>query len=181
MQMNNILSFFLRGFHHIYPHVYGFILSLNAVLVVLFQFWMTRKRSGYPPLLVIMVVNTFYSIGFGMCSFVSSLELFLLAMGIITAGEMINTTVCQSLMVTIAPEEMQERYIAVFGLRWRIAMAIGPLADVWVIDNTDPNWVWCVGGIICIVAALGYLMLHARIGERFKNLIQQKDQVQIVE
>ena len=170
IQMTTTLSVFLRDIHGIPPQGYGYILSLNAIMVVIFQFWVTRKISNFQPLMLLFVSNLIYAVGFGMYGFVNTFPLFLLAMVIITIAEMINSPITQSMVAHFAPENMRGRYMAVFGLSWGIPSAIGPLAAGWIMDNYNPNWVWYLGGIICIIAGLGYWGLHQRIGTRFKTL-----------
>ena len=174
IQMHTTLPVYLRDFYNVSPQGYGYILSLNAAMVVLFQFWITKKTSSYPPLLLMIAGNIFYAAGLGLYGFVSSYSLFLLAMVIITTGEMINAPVMQALIVKIAPEDMRGRYMAVFGLHWGIASAFGPLAAGLVMDNFNPNWVWYACGIVCSIAAFGYLLLHRRVGGQFNTLLGKK-------
>ena len=83
---------------------------------------------------------------------------------------MINSPITQSMFAHFTPENMHGRYMAVFGLSCGIPSVIGALAAGWIMDNYNPNWVWNLGGIICIIARLGYCGLHQRIGTRFKTL-----------
>lgn len=49
MQMNSTLSVYLRDVHSVSTQGYGYILSLNAGMVVLFQFWVTRRTHNRAP------------------------------------------------------------------------------------------------------------------------------------
>ena len=53
-----------------------------------------------------------------MYGFVSLFLLFLLAMVIITIGEMFVSPIGQAIVARMAPEEMRGRYMAVFGFSW---------------------------------------------------------------
>jgi len=169
MQMNSTLSVFLRDVHAIPAQYYGYLLSINAAMVVLFQFSVTRRVKRFHPLLVMMAGNLFYAVGFGMFGFTSVYWQFMLAMVILTIGEMVNAPIMQTLVASIAPEDMRGRYIAVFHTGWGIASAIGPWAAGVVLDNYNPNWIWFAGGIICSVVALGYLVLKGRVGQRLNT------------
>jgi len=170
MQMNSTLSVFLRDFHGTSPQGFGYILSLNAAMVVLFQFWVTRKVKKHHQLSVMIVGNLLYAVGFAMYGFTNMYWGFLTAMVIITIGEMIIAPIVQTMVANLAPEDMRGRYMAAYHLGWGIASAVGPLAAGIVIDNYNPNWVWYAGGIICSTVALGYLILKNRVGERFQPL-----------
>lgn len=169
MQMNSSLSVYLRDVHAITSQRYGYILTLNAIMVVLFQFWITRKISGYKPMLIMAAGNILYAIGFSMYGLVSSYTLFLLAMVIITIGEMISSPILQSLVADIAPSDMRGRYMAVFNLSFGTAMAIGPLAAGIIMDNYNPDWVWYIGGLICVFSALGYLLMQLLAGKKLEK------------
>jgi MFS family permease len=149
------------------PQAYGVLLSLDAAVVVLFQFWVTRKIRPYAPMLMMMVGTLFYLVGFTMYGFVASYALFIVAILLITIGEMVVMPVSQALVARFAPPDMRGRYMAVFGLSWTIPSAIGPWAAGLILDNYDPNWVWYAAGIISAVAAAGFYLLHLRAKDRF--------------
>jgi MFS family permease len=166
LQMNSTLSVFLNQVHGVSPQGFGYILSLNAGMVVLFQFWLTRKLSRFKPFIMMAVGTIFYAVGFGMYGFVSTYGLFLVAMVIITIGEMITAPVGQTLVASLAPEEMRGRYMAIFGLSWGIPWMFGPLAAGLIMDNLHPNGVWYAAILIAGVAAAGYLFLDGYSANR---------------
>ena len=143
------------------------MLSLDAATVVLLQFWVTRKIKPYPPMLMMMAGTLFYLVGFTMYGFVSAYALFIVAILLITVGEMIVMPVSQALVARLSPEDMRGRYMAFFGVVWTIPAAVGPWAAGIILDNYDPNWVWYAGGIICAVAAAGFYLLHLATRSRF--------------
>ncbi len=166
VQMNSTLSVYLRDLHGISPQGFGYILSLNAAMVVLFQFWVTRRISKYRAMGLMAFGSLFYALGFGMYGFVRSYPLFLAAMAIITIGEMLVTPTAQGLVARFAPENMRGRYMALYGLSWIFPNALGPLAAGIIMDNYNPNWVWYAGGLISMAVALGYLTINASAEQR---------------
>ncbi|MFQ5578904.1 MAG: MDR family MFS transporter, partial [Anaerolineae bacterium] len=87
MQMNTTLAVYLRDVHHTTEQGYGFIISLNAAMVVLFQFYITRRVAKYRPLTIMVAGSLLYAVGFGMYGVVSTSGLFMAAMVVITVGE----------------------------------------------------------------------------------------------
>ena len=160
MNMNTTLGVYLRDTHQVPESGYGFILSLNALMVVLFQFWTTRRIEKYPPMLMMALGTALYAVGFAMYGFVSLYVLFLLAMVIITIGEMIVSPVAQALVARLAPEDMRGRYMAVSGFSWGIPFALGPYLAGQIMDNADQRLLWYAAGIIGVMAVSGFLMLH---------------------
>jgi MFS family permease len=173
VQMNSTMPVYLRDMHGIPPSGWGFILSTNALMVVLFQFWITRRISDRPPFIMMAFGTVFYLIGFSMYGFVLGFWMFLLAMIILTVGEMVVTPVAQALVAKMSPEDMRGRYMAMFGFSWTIPFAIGPLLAGYVSDNFNPNWVWYASGILSFIAILAFLGLHMRVGGRFQKVAKQ--------
>ena len=167
-QMYSSLSVYLRDVHHVDPQFYGLVMSSSAVTVVLFQFSVTRIIRKYPPFLMMGAATFFYLIGFTMYGFVATIPLFVVAMVIITIGEMVGMPTSNVLAASFAPEEMRARYMAVFGLTWTVPSMIGPWAAGLIFDNFNPNYVWYIGGVLCVIAMFAFYVLHVRLGSREK-------------
>lgn len=176
VQMNSTLPVFLRDIHHQPPSTYGIILSINAGMVVVFQFWVTRKLSSVPPMLMMSIGTLLYLIGFGMYGFVAGFFMFALAMIILTIGEMIIIPVAQALVAQFAPEDMRGRYMAVYGIGWSIPFAVGPYLAGLVMEKIDPNWVWYGSIIVCFLAILGFLRIQWSSGKILKNPMLQQEE-----
>jgi MFS family permease len=174
MQMNSTLAVYLRDSHGVSEQRFGYILSLNALMVVVLQFPIARRISEYPPLIVMAVGTLLYAIGFGMYGFVSAYVLFLVAMVIITIGEMLVAPVSQSLAARLAPEDMRGRYMAVFGFSYTIPAAVGPLLAGLIMDNADPRWVWYAAGIVGLVAVGAFGLLEHQSGRAVSAEIDER-------
>jgi MFS family permease len=61
---------------------------------------------------------------------------------------------------------MRGRYMAVSGLVWSIPATVGPAAAGIIMDNYNPNLVWYIGGVICIISGIGYYALHLKLGSQ---------------
>ena len=108
----------------------------------------------------------FYMVGFSMFGFVTAYWLFASAIVIITIGEMVIMPTSQALAANFAPEEMRGRYMAVFGLTWMIPATLGPGSAGVILDNYNPNLLWYIGGLLCLVSAFAYYGLHLRLGSQ---------------
>jgi MFS family permease len=174
MQMNTTLAVYLRDTHGVPERGFGYILSLNAAMVVLLQFPITRRISKFRPMMVMVVGTLFYAVGFGLYGFVSAYFMFLFAMVIITIGEMLVSPVSQSIVARLAPEAMRGRYMAAYGFSWIIPSALGPLLAGLVMDNFDPRWVWYAAAIIGVAAAATYYSLEWRIQRSSYAVIEKR-------
>jgi len=175
-QMYGSLSVFLRDNHGITTQGYGFLLTSSAITVVLFQFWVMRIIKHRPPFLMMALGTVFYVIGFLMFGFVGAYVLFILAVVVITVGEMIIVPTSQALAANFAPADMRGRYMAIFGLSWAIPSTIGPGAAGYILDNFNPNLLWYIGGGLCALSVIGYYALHLKLGkqERFIQTAEEE-------
>jgi MFS family permease len=165
-QMNTTLPVYMRDSHGLEARYYGYILSLNASMVVTMQFWITRRISKYAPMIMMAIGTLFYVVGFGMIGFISAFSMFVVSMVIITIGEMFVTPVAQALVARLAPADMRGRYMAIFGFSFLLPFTTGPLLAGLVIDNLYPELVWYLAGLLGLVAAIGFAWLHLRVGDR---------------
>lgn len=165
-RINSTLAVFLHDVHGVPESGYGYLMSVNALLVVLFQFWVTSKVGKTKPMHLMALGNFLFVIGLMMYGLVSSYALFMAAIVIITIGEMLVAPVSEAITARFAPEQMRGRYMAFFALTWRLPAAIGPWAAGLVFDNYNPNWVWYLSGISCLVAIGIFLLLNQPVEHR---------------
>lgn len=160
MNMNSTLGVFLRDEHGLPELGYGALISINAIIVVVLQFWLTRRLEKYKPLIMMAIGTFLYAVGFAMYGFIDGFPLFTVAMVVITIGEMVVAPFQQSLVASFAPEDMRGRYMAVSGLTWGIAFAIGPYFAGLLLDSANPNLLWVMCGFIGLLATLGFITLN---------------------
>ena len=164
LQLHTTLSVYLRDVHQISERECGYVLSLNATMVVLFQFYVTRHVKGFQPFLLLAAGSALYGLGYALYGFVSSYTLFLAAMVVVTFGEMVFVPAAQALVARMSPEDMRGRYMAAYGYSWIIPGIVGPPLIGWIMDNMDPRWAWYAIGLLGVVATVGFILLHRRIG-----------------
>lgn len=172
MQMNTTLAVYLRDSHGVPAQGFGYLLSMNAAMVVLFQFAITRRIAKYKPLTIMAVGTLLYAVGFGMYGFVSTYTLFIVAMIVITIGEMLVAPNSQALVAKFSPDDMRGRYMAVFGISGAIPWGLGPLLAGLILDNADPRWLWYAAGVLGLVAAGCFAMLQRRVEQRTGQIDQ---------
>ena len=160
MNMNTTLGVYLRDQHGIPEAGYGSLISINAAMVVLFQFPITRRIEKNPPMLMMALGAFFIAAGLTLYGFVESFWLFAIAIAILTIGEMVTIPIANAVVASFAPEEMRGRYNFIYGNSWGISFAVGPYLAGIIMDNYDPNLLWYACGILGLIAVLGFLALH---------------------
>lgn len=160
MNMNSTLGVYLRDQHNLPELNYGVLLSINAVIVVALQFWVTRRLERFKPMLMMAAGSLLYAVGFAMYGFVTGFALFVTAMVVITIGEMVVAPFQQSIVASFAPEQMRGRYMAVSGLSWSIAFTVGPYFAGLILDSANPDMLWALCGLIGLLATIGFAVLN---------------------
>jgi MFS family permease len=160
MNMNTTLGVFLRDQYGVPEWGYGWLISINALMVVFLQFPITRRIEKYPPMLTMAVGAFFVGSGLLLYGFVNTFWLFIVAMAILTIGEMVAVPVAYALVANFSPEEMRGRYTFIYGMSWGASFAAGPWLAGQIMDNYDPNWLWYACGIIGMLSILGFIALH---------------------
>ncbi len=178
MQLNSTLSVFLWDVYEFPLEWFGVLLSMNALMVVLFQFGITKLISKYAPMKMMAFGTLLYMIGFGMYGFISETYLFFVAMAILTVGEMIVIPVSQATVARFAPEDKRGRYMAVYGFHWSIPILFGVSAASFVYVYIGPNWVWYISGILSVIAIIGFLLLQGVVNTRFSKEDEPLDEDQ---
>jgi MFS family permease len=160
MNMNTTLGVYLRDSQGISEAGYGALISLNAIMVVAFQFWITRKLERYPAMLMMAAGTLLFSFGFVMYGVFDNYTWFMIAMAIITVGEMVTVPIANAEVINFAPEDMRGRYGAVYGLAWGLPFMIGPYLAGLLMDNFNPDWLWYACGICGVLGTFSFLILH---------------------
>jgi MFS family permease len=172
MQLTTTLPVFLQNVHGVPEQGFGAILSLNATMVVLLQFLIIRRVERYRQLMVMAAGMVLYGFGFCLYSFVSGYAWFLVAVAVLTLGEMTAVPPSQAMASNLAPKDMRGRYMAIFAFTWMAGVILGPLVSGLIMDNADPRQVWYATGLVSLAAAVAFALLQRRVGRRVTSAME---------
>jgi MFS family permease len=160
-QMNTTFPVYLKENSGIGEAQYGQLMALNAIMVILLQFPITKITDRYRQMqMQMMALGAFlYALGFGAQGFVGTLPLFAVSVAIWTLGEMVIAPVSTVLVADMAPETLRGRYMGAFGLTWGIGYGLGPTLGGTVMDNLGGRYVWYTSLILGSMAAAAFLLL----------------------
>jgi MFS family permease len=157
-----LLGVYIKENYGIAENRFGFIIGVNAAMVVLLQYPVTRRVVRFPPLRPIALGALVYAaglLGFGLSA---SFAGFLLSMVIMTFGELLVVPTATALVANIAPAAMRARYMGVFSLSFRVGAGIGPVVGGVLSDQIAPAATWYGGMVFCLVAAAGFALMLRR-------------------
>jgi MFS family permease len=137
-----LLSVYVKTNYHIPEQQYGMIAGTNAIMVVLFQIWVTKLTRRYQPLKAMIVGAMFYGVGVGSIALGSSFWMFWISMVIMTIGELILVPTTTTYAANQAPSDMRGRYMSIYSLSTGTASGIGPVFGGFLNDNLGPRFIW---------------------------------------
>jgi MFS family permease len=137
--------------------VYGMLISLNGLLIVLFELPVASVTQHLRPRPVMALGLLLFGLGFGSVGIAGSVLLLALAVVIWTLGEIIFMPVAGAYVADVAPSHLRGRYQGAWGATFGIALVAGPALGTAVFSvSSAALWLSClVLGAIAAVLALG--------------------------
>ena len=148
--------------YNVPKQLYGFIPTTNAIMVVVFQLFVTKITKRFPPLPVAASGAFFYSIAVGGIAFMHDFWGFWICMVTMTIGELIIVPTSSTYVANLAPQDKRGRYMSLFALTWGVAAGVGPLFGGILNDIFGPSAIWLGGSIVGAIGMLFFLYLDKR-------------------
>lgn len=157
MQMTSTFSLEITR-HGLAPSNYGMLISLNGLLVILFELPLITVTQRFAPRSVIAFGYLLIGVGFALNGMSQSVLAFGVVVLVFTLGEMISFPVLNAYVADLAPEESRGRYMGAFGLSWAVALIGGPATGLFLFGKS-PVLLWTACGAMGIVASVIVLSL----------------------
>jgi MFS family permease len=138
---------------------YGLIVTVNALMVVFFQFAVTRLTERYSDSYVMAAGAFFTAAGAVAAGLANNVWLFLLAMIVLTIGELIWAPTSVAFVAKVAPIDMRGRYMGAYGVVGGIAWGIGPILSGYFYDNLAPVSIWYLAVLQGIAGTLAFTLI----------------------
>jgi MFS family permease len=168
-QMGTTFPVYIRKAYDVGPKEFGFMMSLNALMIVFLQYLVTRLTERRSQPLMMALGALLFAVGFGSVAVFTTYEWLFVSVATWTLGEMILTPVSTAFVADVASEEKRGRYMGVFGLAWALGYAIGPMLGGLFIDFRGGQYavdLWYATFIIGVIAGVGYVLLGRWKGRR---------------
>jgi MFS family permease len=158
-----------------YPaHVYGFVVSANGFLIAAFELtavdWLRRFRRLRVAALGVLLTGT----GLGIMGLVMHWAWFLLAMVLITAGEICTLPQQSAFLADWAPPEMRGRYLGMASASWGLGASVAPVLFLPLHARLSERVFWGILGLVVLPssALMRYLDRTADHPERLRGRSQ---------
>lgn len=157
-QMISTLSIFTVDMLGFSTAQFGLLLTLNGLIVIFFQYPMTLALRRLAKFRALMLGSLLYAFGYLSLGWITQFEWALVAMAVITGGEIIHAPISLSVIGELSPQDQRGQYMGLYGLSQTIGMAIGPLLGGVLIDAFpfNPELIWAPIALIAFIAVIGY-------------------------
>src|SRR5688572_369796 len=125
------------------PATYSLVISLNGVLVVLFELPLTVFTRRFPSRRMMALGFLLIGVGFASNGLIRTIPLLVLTTCLFTLGEMISLPVAGAYVADLAPEHQRGLYMGTYGLTWALAFVFGPWLGL-LLFSASPLGLWMV-------------------------------------
>ena len=141
------------------PRAYGFLVSINGIMIVFLQPWITRALAHRSRTSVLAISSLFIGVGFGMYGVVGSHLGYGLAIAVWTLAEIANLPTSSFVTADLAPPELRGRYQGVSGLSWGAASCVAPIMGGVFLEGPGARALWftCLGLMVLVAVGHGVL------------------------
>lgn len=143
----------------------GLIMSVNGILIALFEMVIVFKLEGRVPYLKLMMFGCLLlCVAYWMLNIPLG-NSFVLATAVIlmvTIAEITGMPFMNSYYIGRTTTSNRGRYAAIYTMAWSAAQVIGSLSGTQIAHSMGFSYLWWILGGICIVTALGFNYVRSR-------------------
>lgn len=138
------------------PATYGMLISLNGVMIVLFELGITAWTQRMPAQPLIALGYGLTALGFALTGLANGIPMLVVTVVIWTIGEMVYAPVTGAFVTGLAPERYRGRYMGIWHSTWSAGMVLGPTMGMWIYERSQlALWVTTLAvGVVSVAFAL---------------------------
>jgi MFS family permease len=126
------------------PATYGALLSINGVMIVLFELALTSWTQRKPMRPLIAIGYALAGVGVALTGVAHSVPALAATVVVWTLGEMIYAPVTATYVTSLAPERYRGRYMGLWHSTWSSGMLIGPTLGSMIYQRSSAAlWITC--------------------------------------
>lgn len=144
---------------------YGIAMSINGLLIVVFQPLTLGRLSRLDPSRVLATGFAVIGAGFALTASVSSALGYTVTVAVWTVGEIVAAGMASTIVASLAPAHLRGRYAGLYGSAWSAGSLLAPLIGTRLLA-VDPHLLWLTTGTLGLLAALGQLALAPAVRRR---------------
>jgi MFS family permease len=150
-QMGSSFALHVKGLG--FPsRAYGVLISMNGMLIVAFELFLTQWTRRFPPRPMIALGYLLAGAGFALTGIARTLPALAATVVIWTLGEIVSSPVATAYAVQLAPVQYRGRYLGLVMMMWSLGMVIGPPVGTFVFER-NPAALWVACGVLGVIGA----------------------------
>ena len=157
-QHEGALPLFIIQRLHLSPAFYGFLFTINTLLIVAMEVPLNTATSHWANRSTMIIAAMLFAVGFGALAFVTTALGVLITVVIWTFGEMLLFPSMSAHMGDIAPAERRGAYMGAYSMALSTAFAIGPWLGSAIFSRYGSFTVWAamffVGSLSAVLLSL---------------------------
>lgn len=157
-----LLTAYMKESYGIPERYSGFVMAVNALMVILFQYAVTRASRRHPPLRAMVAGALLYAAGIGGMALSRAFPHFAASMAVMTLGELVLIPTSTTFTANLAPARLRGRYMSFYNLGWGISHGFGPVVGGVLNDSIAPVATWWGGMAWALVGAAMFVLIRRR-------------------
>jgi predicted MFS family arabinose efflux permease len=164
LQFGSTYPLFLRDHFGMSKPLIGLMFAVNTSIIVVVEMVVLQSLKHWPLLRTIGAGSFLACVGFGILPFGSSVGYAVLAMAIVTAGEMLSFSLSAAFVANRSAPRAESLYLGWYTATHSLAWVVGPAIGAALYEvNPNATWYWCLGMAVLILG--GYQLLAAHSGD----------------
>ncbi|MGB2993097.1 MAG: MFS transporter [Paenisporosarcina sp.] len=151
------------------------LVALNAILVIILQVPLSLLSERWPVLRVMILGSVFFAVGFVSFGFATTAIGMMIAMAIVTIGEIFIFPSTSVFIDQIAPEDRKGTYFGAGQFR-SIGNFTGPILGGWLLQDYGGNFLFSVISVIILFSIFFFYLGNLQILEKQKTQHLQEAQ-----
>ncbi|HLB27606.1 MAG TPA: MFS transporter [Dehalococcoidales bacterium] len=143
---------------------YGLLLSISSVMVIIFQFAVSKRIQAGNMRRVLVLACLIYAAGFLSFGWVRAFAPAIITVIIIVTAEMLFMPTALSIVGRISRPEDRGKSMGIYGLCQGLGFSLGPLLGGFLLDKypASPLYVWGPISLCPLIAAIGFALWRAK-------------------
>ena len=153
---------YLKEFYALQEYQIGLMFSVNTIIIVVFEMLLLEKVRKFSLLRTIGWGGMLSCFGFAMLPLGSAIWFCVLAMCVLTVGEMLMFPLGSGFVAERSLGRDRGMYMSGYSMNYSLAAIIAPLYGT-AMYQFNPHWLWLSGFLIGAIVLVGFYALARRV------------------
>ena len=155
----SIYAVYVTSFLGVHSSQWAYLLTLNALIVVLVQIPLVTALRGRNRMVLLAVSSALLAVGVGGSAFAGPIWSLVVLIVILSLGETLLSPVASAEVADLAPEVVRGRYMGVWTVVWNGGAALGPSFGGWAMDSIGGRQAFEVLLVVGLAGSAAFLAL----------------------